>query len=373
MQSISVAMIDDMDLNKVASDIAQALSSIKTLQATTGQAITHVSLDGNSMTFTHADTAKHVVTLPAPTATHPDPQLKNDITYLEQQMSNEGNDIFTIKQKQGELAHRIDSIESTYTYRGSGAPDYPDDARHSYFINSAGVNAREMILNLPDLNLPDGTTYVFNNENQLCKVRLQPVSGESIQNATQLEVPAQSMVMLVKSGKNWVKSYAGYLPSSLQDIINRVVSNIHGELHTGDEITAIINQWLSNPSTHGKLDQIIKSLGYEKKTQPPAHPDTIQIYIGKSDNYPSDFSSASGPFASHQKLVVQNLDASPSKVWIAVPETSAQKISGIVADGGLPATWDSKTITVDGKQWHVYLSPYQFHAQHIDFTLNWSI
>lgn len=373
MQSISVAMIDDMDLNKVASDIAQALNNIKALQSITGQAITHVSLDGNTLTFTHADTAKHAVTLPAPTPSQPAPTLKNDITMLEQKMANEGKDIFSIKQKQGELAHRIDTIESTYTYRGNSAPDYPDDAKHSYFINSYGVNAREMILPLPDLTLPDGTMYLFNNENTSCTVKLQPVSGESIQNATQLIVPPQSLVMLVKNGKNWVKSYAGYLPSSLNDLIHRVVNDIHDELHTNDEILSIINQWLANPATHGKIDQIIQSLGYEKKTKPPAHPDTIRVYIGQANDYPTDFTGAHGPLTSHQKLVAQNMDTSPSKVWIAVPEASAAKVSGIVADGGLPALWDSQTKTIDGKQWRIYLSPYQFHAQHIDFTLNWSI
>ncbi|WP_259556322.1 hypothetical protein [Vibrio harveyi] len=67
------------------------------------------------------------------------------------------------------------------------------------------------------------------------------------------------------------------------------------------------------------------------------------------------------------------MDATPSKVWIAVPESSADKVTGIVGNGGLPAIWDHKVVTIDGHQWRIYLSPYQFHSQHIDFTLNWSI
>jgi hypothetical protein len=230
-----------------------------------------------------------------------------------------------------------------------------------------------MILNLPDLNLPDGTMYLFNNENTTCKVRLQPVTGESIQNATSLDVPAQSLVMLVKDGKNWVKSYAGYLPSSLQDLINRVSNQLTPELHTDDQITAMINQWFSNPTTLGKLDDALKKLGYEKKTNPQPHPSSIQVYIGQGDDYPSAFSQSNGPFAPHQKLVAQGMDTTPSKVWIAVPTSAASKVTGIVGNGGLPAVWDSQTATINGKDWTIYLSPYQFHSQHIDFTLNWSI
>ncbi|EGR3070287.1 hypothetical protein DMW20_12055 [Vibrio parahaemolyticus] len=364
------------DVNALNARVTKNEGDIKAIKANDGQAITHVSMSGNVITFTHADGAKHAVQLPQPHSA-PSPSVPksiiDQINDLETKMASTGTDVTALKQSLGELKHRVDELQSVFSYRGATSPQYPTDPKGAYFLNLSGSVGQTLAVSMPDQSLPDGTTFFVNNENAATQVTVTPKSGESVEQATSIAVPAKSVLLLVKNGTNWIRNYAGYIPSSLQDLINRVANQLTPELHTQDQIVKMINNWLANPTTKGKLDEIMKGLGYEKKTQPQPHPSAIQVYVGKSDDYPTSFARENGPYAPHQNLVAQGMDVTPSKVWIAVPESSATKVTGIVANGGLPARWDSQTKTINGKQWRIWLSPYQFHAQHIDFTLNWSI
>lgn len=344
-----------------------------------GQAITHVALQGNQLIFTHADTAKHAITLPAPGAPSAPTGLQKQIADMEKKLSDQGVNVANLKTQLGELSHRIDNLTGVYTYRGTTAPaSYPADPKESYFLNIHNSPALVRIA-MPQLTNPlnDGTVFFVNNENSSNKIILSPKTGESIDQAKNLTINPQQFVMLVKNGANWIKSAEGYIPSSLGDLINRVIADpqVSTGLHTNQQILDLINSWLANPTTRSNLDKIMTALGYQKKsgggTGP--HPDATQVYIGTGDDYPRDFSSAIGHYAPHQALVVNNLDQNPKKVWIAVPKADAAKISGIVANNGLPATWANKDATIDGNKWTIFLSPTPLADQHISFSLRWSV
>lgn len=333
-----------------------------------GRAIISVSQSGNQLTFTHGDGAKHVIQIASGAPSHGLSGITKQISDLETKMQSAGADIAALKASNKEVAHRVDTLSSVYTYKGNSVPASIPDGKEAYFVNVFKPSQGD------DITLPSGNNNgeVFSLNNQGAEmITLRAGSGESVENATHIDVPPQSFLLLVKDGNNWHRVYAGYIPTGLDDLTNRIASSLKDQLHTKTQITDMINQWLANPATHSEIDQILTSLGYEKKAQPTPNPGDVRVYIGKGDDYPAAL--AGGGYSPHQDLVVQGMDSQPSKVWIAVPESISSKVTGIIADGGLAAVWDNQVKTIDGKQWRVYLSPYQFHSQHIDFTLKWKI
>ncbi len=368
-------------LNARVTKVESALTALQNkLNSLDG--IVKVSLDGRTMTFEHADGAKHSILLPVPTSgpTKPSTQLEGEIRALEQQMTNSGIDINKLKQQYGQLSHRIDTITGVYSYVGSGLPDYPDDAKHTYFITSKDSGARQINIPVPNPTngpLEDGTMLYYNNESNIAKVVLQPDTGQSIDNGTHLDIPPNTFAILILNGTKWTTISKGYIPSSEQDMINRVANDLHtnDQLHTTKDITDLFNQLLANPHTKGILDHIMSSLGYTKsgggnhpQDQPIVHFGTIA-----TNTYPADFTSEIGHYGTHIPLIANGLDVTPKFVWLAIPQSLSSKLSGIVANGGMPAQWSSKTITVDGNQWDVYLSPTKIYDAHLKLTLNWSI
>lgn len=354
---------------KLESEYSQILTKVDGLKA-----VVKVSMSGGNFTFTHRDGAKQVIKLPSSAPAFNPSKLETEITALEKQITASGVDVAAIKKQIGGLDHDLSNINSVFTYSGNTIPTYPTDKKSAYFINLTGAGTTEKTLNTPE-NSEQGTMLYLTNESTARKTVIRTEQGKSINSADHLDVPIKSFATLVLNGNKWVVVSSGHIPESETDLINRVAKNLHDndELHTTSDIVTIINNWMANPHNQGVLDSIIKKLGYEKKTIPPHPVDSIQIYIGKSDSYPTAFTRANGPFATHQKLVLNGMDSTPSKIWVAVTETTANKVSGIVIDNGLPAQWDSKTVTIDGKQWMIYISPYQFHAATMAITINWSI
>lgn len=169
-------------------------------------AITHVSLTGHQLTFTHGDGAKHVVNLPSASV---DVQgLRDSITVFERDLTNKGQQILDLQNKYGQVEHQIDSLKGTYSYDGTSLPAYPDDPKHSYFIHLHGTAARIISLGLPNPTNGqplDGTMYVLGNANQQATVQLSPATGQTIEGSQQVTIPPSHYIVLVKSGTNWVK------------------------------------------------------------------------------------------------------------------------------------------------------------------------
>lgn len=182
--------------------------------------IVKVSLSGDQLTFTHADTAKHVIQLPTAggsgSATDLK-QLRDQITLLERDLANKGNDINSLKNQYGQLDHKIEDLSGTYSYDGNALPDYPDDPKHSYFVHLHGTAARDIMVDLPNPTggpTLDGTMFVLGNANSQAQVKLSPNSAETIEGSKEITIKPNHYIMLVKSGSNWVKVIDSSLLSS---------------------------------------------------------------------------------------------------------------------------------------------------------------
>lgn len=341
-----------------------------------GKAITHVALSGNQLTFTHADGAKHAITLPQSGSPGSPTGLQAEITKAENDLKAQGADLAQIKSQIGEINHNIQNLTGIYSFRGLNAPtNYPTEPKNAYFINLHN-SPGPVALPMPNLAHPlnDGTVFFVNNENTQQRITVTPPTGDGIDNAKTLAIEPMQFVMLVRHGNNWIKSASGYIPSSLDDVEHRVAASLAGELHTNQQITDMINNWFANPATQGKLDQILQHLGYSKTGAGPVpHPSSVRVYYGAAAGYPTDFSGETAEVATHQAMIINHLDQNPQKVWIAVPKSLGSKVSGISANNGLAAEWQSKDITVSGEQWTVFLSPTSLADDHISFSIKWSV
>ena len=339
-----------------------------------GRAVVAVSQSGNVITFQHADGAKHSITVggggsPVPAG------LQGEITDLENKLSAQGLDVAGLKSQLGTLSHHVDSLSGVYSYRGTTAPQsYPKDAKPAYFLNIHNSQSSQIAkMPNPDDKISDGAVYFLNNENDSSTVTINSIAGESIDKATHANVGPLQFRMLVKNGNEWVTTATGYIPSNLSDLTHRVLATVSDQLHTKQQILDIINQWIANPTTKGLLDHIITQLGYAKGSGDHPKPSEVKIHYGTGDDYPTSFTSETGEFAPHQPLVVNNLDKNPKKVWIAVPDPYKSKVTGISANNGLAALWQSKNIAMDGKQWTVFISPTALADDHISFSIKWSV
>ncbi|CAH9011477.1 conserved hypothetical protein [Vibrio phage 236O40-1] len=337
-----------------------------------GQAVTHVALSGNTMTFTHGDGAQHSVVIPGGAASPSG--LTGEITDLESRLKSQGVDIAAIKAAQGNLNHRISDLGGIYSYRGLTSPDdFPANPKSAYFLNLHNSPGTQTIqIPTTATEMVDGTVFFINNENTTQQLIVRPRTGDSIDNATSITVQPQQFLMLAKNGKNWVRSAVGYLPTGFNDLVNRVAQSLSSQLHISAQITDMLNNWLANPSTQASLDKILKKLGYEK-TAPGTDPGSIVAHVGSGADFPTSFTGEYGTYQPHQDIMITGLDRSPAKVWVAIPDNVGHDITGIKIDGGLPATWASKVISIDGKDWNVFISPLVMHEAHLTLTPVWSI
>lgn len=337
-----------------------------------GQAVTHVALSGNTMTFTHGDGAKHSITIPGGAAAPAG--LTKEITDLENKLNAQGVDVAAIKAAQGDLSHKISDLGGIYSYRGLTAPDdFPANPKSAYFLNLHNSPGTQTIqIPATATAMVDGTVFFINNENTTQQLIVRPKTGDAIDNATSITVQPQQFLMLAKHGKNWVKSAVGYLPTGFNDLVNRVAQSLASQLHTSAQITEMLNNWLANPSTQASLDKILKKLGYEK-TGPSSNPADIVAHVGSGADYPTSFSGEYGTYKPHQDIMITGLDQNPAKVWIAIPDSVGHDITGIKIDNGLAATWANKVVSIDGKDWNIFISPLVMHEAHLTLTPVWSI
>lgn len=333
------------------------------------RAITHVALSNNQLTFTHGDGAKHSIQLPQQSIT----PLQTELDKEEQVLAKNGQDVDALKKQLGDLSHNIQGLSGVYSYRGPTAPqDYPQQAKAAYIVNLSKQTS-PLNVSLPPITpaLQDGTLFTLNNDSESNAVNLTSPTGQSIQNATHLAIGPQQFTVLIKNGSNWEVVAQGYIPDNLTDLTHRITSTLTPQLHTNADINQLINNWIANPANHAVLDKILESMGYQHSggTRPTA----TTIHIGIGQDYPANFDNEIGTYNSAQKLMVNNLDKNPAKVWIAVPESKAQNVNGISANGGLYAQWENKTINVSGEDWRVFISPTQLADQHIVFEIKWSL
>lgn len=351
-----------VDLAPVNARIDREESRITALEKVIDGAVTSVALDGNTMTFGHADGAKHSVVIPGGSSSTPAiNQLKADIATLEAKLKAQGVDVTALKANGQTYQHELSELSGAYAYTGP-TPSYPTDKKHTYVVNFNNISGKQVGSVLPDAD--EGTMLYFTNLDADTRVVLRPPTGQSVSLGDHYDLDPGQFVAFVKSGSGFTKVSGGPYHVDKADLVNQVAQQLANQLHTKDEIQQFFNEWLANPTTQQKIKQIVKS------TEPH---DQTQIYYGTADDYPADFTGAQGPYQAHQDFIVNGLDKVASKVWIAVPWSVADTVVGIVTDEGLPAQWDSKRVSIDGKYWQIYLSPYEMHAATMKLDIKWRI
>lgn len=119
-----------------------------------------------------------------------------------------------------------------------------------------------------------------------------------------------------------------------------------------------------------KLKSVVEFTSTSSSPSQPAS--TSGIYAGTGGNYPSTLSGSIGPYSKNQDIVITHLDQNPKKVWIAIPKQLASDVSGVVANGGLPATWTSRDETIDGKVFTIFLSPTELADDTLTLEIRWN-
>lgn len=149
------------------------------------------------------------------------------------------------------------SAKDVYSYRGKGLPTLPSDIKSAYYISVYALDKNGTIT-LPDTNVED-TIFVLDNTDLNNSIFIQSTNGVSINQASRINVPADNMVFLVRAKTEWTVGFSGLIPSSLNDIVNKVKaalpqgssldlnaiqSALKDRLHTFREIQAEFNDQL---------------------------------------------------------------------------------------------------------------------------------
>lgn len=199
------------------------------------RSVTHIAITGDEMTVTHGDGAAAKYQLPtggAPGQPSDTTALRNEITFLENTLTSEGKDINGLKQQFGRYDHEMSTVEGASVWRGTAAPIYPDDAKHSYYWTFHDTPAREAIEPVPNPTngpLVDGTLLYVANQNKEATVRLEAQTGQNIDGATSYTVQPNTFAVLVLTGVTWNLIESGYIPDSLFDLTNRILSQAQQE------------------------------------------------------------------------------------------------------------------------------------------------
>lgn len=263
-----------------------------------------------------------------------------------------------------------------YEYQGADVPTLPNRPHSAYFIDVFAMqqNGRIDLPYFADTPIRGGTVFFLSNSDADNSIRVYPQGGETISSASSINVPPGNVLAIAKTPTGWQRLFGGYMASSFISLLNAVKQEIKEDLHTTAEIEAIINSWLGNPTTHANLDKIMLSLGYEKANSGTGpDPSTVRVHFGTGDNYPADFTNEVGEVAPHEDMIITGLNNNPRKVWVAVPQELAIKVSGIKANEGLPARWPFSKATINGGDWTIFQSPTRLADSRIDLDILWRI
>lgn len=263
-----------------------------------------------------------------------------------------------------------------FEYRGADLPTLPNRPQSAYFLDvyAMSQNGRFDLPYFADTPIRGGAVFYLSNNDADNSIRVYPQGGETISGSSNINVPPGNVFAIAKTQSGWQLLFNGYMPPAIGNLMSRIRQEIADDLHTTAEIEAIINSWLANPTTQANLDKIMTALGYEKTgSSTGPDPSTVRVHFGTGDDYPTDFTNEVGEVAPHEDMIITGLNNNPRKVWVAVPQELAIKVSGIKANEGLPARWPFSKATINGGEWTIFQSPTRLADSRIDLDIVWRI
>jgi len=165
--------------------------------------------------------------------------------------------------------------DKVYTFRGKGLPLFPTTPMLGYYLTFYTLPTDNLILQFPDVDLPEGTIMSIDNNDKNDDLTYKPRLGDRIDGSLNKEVllPPNSIAFLVKDGDGWITAYSGILADNLDKLIkmikpllptggagltiDEIQTQLKDRLHTFQEIQTEFSDQLHS------LDDLEK-LGFER-------------------------------------------------------------------------------------------------------------
>lgn len=333
------------------------------------------------------------------------------------------SDINKLNTAVADLSRLIKNKTKFYVYRGSTVPtDVPRGSRGGYYFTFHG-QASDLILSTPDSasKISDGTILFIDNNSSDYNITVTAQAGETIGGQASITLAPEATAWYVRNGNDWQEMYAGYLPTSHQELINEMKTLIAADANfmrslsvqsddpaqvsasvkslefkgfdvttPADDTTKGIIKFkgatFENPDGSKVVTDVLKLVGMEVVDPgdgtppklmltggalPLPHPTSAYAFFDAAATVPDTVDFTSLTKFTNGKVTVTKSTADPQYAYILIPAAEGAGADRIGEQGGLPAFWDksSKTYTVNGQSetFTVFRSPYPLKEQ--DVTL----
>lgn len=132
-----------------------------------------------------------------------------------------------------------------FSYSGGTPPTLPAD-KNAYYVTVHGMMTAKHIT-LP-ANAKTGVVVSIDNQDKtdIPSLTFAPVQGETIDGVPidDESIPAGNLVFLIKTDTGWVTGFSGYIPKTLNSIIDSIKLKLTGSLHTIGDIEAALRDRL---------------------------------------------------------------------------------------------------------------------------------
>lgn len=322
-----------------------------------------------------------------------------------------------------DLSRLIKNKTKFYVYRGSTIPtNVPRGSRGGYYFTFHG-QASDLTLPTPDSasKISDGTILFIDNNSSDYNITVTAQAGETIGGQASITLAPEATAWYVRNGNDWQEMYAGYLPTSHQELINEMKTLIAADANfmrslsvqsddpaqvsasvkslefkgfdvttPADDTTKGIIKFkgatFENPDGSKVVTDVLKLVGMEVVDPgdgtppklmltggalPLPHPTSAYAFFDAAATVPDTVDFTSLTKFTNGKVTVTKSTADPQYAYILIPAAEGAGADRIGEQGGLPAFWDksSKTYTVNGQSetFTVFRSPYPLKEQ--DVTL----
>ncbi|AUR92937.1 coil containing protein [Vibrio phage 1.179.O._10N.286.45.F12] len=152
------------------------------------------------------------------------------------------------------------------------------------------------------------------------------------------------------------------------------------------------SDWIEAPKAQAAMARTLSALGAEettleakvaelesKVTELEKHssapksgkfdPLTVALTAGYADNWQGAIHVSTHKTGS--PITVTKVSDEPHNAVVMMAPEAASHVTGITIDGGLPAKWESHGVTIDGKQYTAFISPYKLTKHPLSIGIVW--
>lgn len=244
----------------VNTDVPAIQQDIATLQKRVDNSVERIALsDQGQLVVTNFKGDKNLIQLPTGGASSGADiaPLVARVTKLETDLASEGVDVDKLKQDFGQIDHKIDKLDSVFTYSGVAAPTWPTEHRHDYYVALSPSGQTDMTLPLPAPTdgVPDGAVLHLTNMSMTVTVNVTPNTGETVDNKDTLTVGPEQFVLLIKNGSDWFKVLQAGTQVRTQALTPSMISAAvdNGDSPNSRSVKALGDGWWTVPASNTQM------------------------------------------------------------------------------------------------------------------------